>query len=61
MPTPAAAQFAALADDLNAFPHYLQAERGMAINTVLAYGRDLTRFSLWVAGGGLKDYTYLGS
>jgi integrase/recombinase XerD len=45
----------ALAEDLTAFRHYLQAERGMADNTVLAYGRDLERFALWVAGGGLAD------
>lgn len=57
MPSPATEQFAALSDDLNAFRHYLQAERGMAANTVLAYGRDLVRYSLWVAGGGLKNYT----
>jgi integrase/recombinase XerD len=56
MPSDAAAQFAALSDDLSAFRHFLQAERGMAVNTVLAYGRDLTRYSLWVAGGGLDDY-----
>src|SRR5438552_539129 len=47
---------AALTDDLRAFRHYLQAERGMAANTVLAYGHDLDRFGLWVAGGGLADY-----
>jgi integrase/recombinase XerD len=45
----------ALADDVAAFRHYLQAERGMAANTVLAYGRDLQRFAQWV-GGGLRDY-----
>jgi integrase/recombinase XerD len=45
-----------LREDLAAFRHYLQAERGMATNTVLAYGRDLERFALWVAGGGLADY-----
>src|SRR5207237_5575940 len=32
--------------------------RGMAVNTVLAYGRDLARFSLWVADGGLADYLH---
>jgi integrase/recombinase XerD len=47
---------AALAEDLTAFRHYLQAERGLAANTLLAYGRDLERFGLWVAGGGLGDY-----
>ena len=42
--------------DVKAFRHYVQAERGLADNTVLAYGRDLERFAHWVAGGGLKDY-----
>lgn len=51
-----AARFSALADDIAAFRHYLKAERGMAANTVLAYGRDLDRFALWIAGGGLADY-----
>jgi integrase/recombinase XerD len=46
----------ALAEDISAFRNYLQAERGMAANTIMAYGRDLERFALWVAGGGLKDY-----
>jgi integrase/recombinase XerD len=56
MPSAAANQFADLSDDVTAFRHYLQAERGMAANTVLAYGRDLDRFAEWVAGGGLRDY-----
>jgi integrase/recombinase XerD len=56
MPSDAAARFAALNDDLSAFRHYMQSERGLARNTVLAYGRDLDRFAQWVAGGGLKDY-----
>jgi integrase/recombinase XerD len=51
-----AAQFAALSDDLKAFRHYLQAERGLSGNTLLAYGRDLDRFAGWVAGGGLASY-----
>jgi integrase/recombinase XerD len=42
--------------DLKAFQQYLQAERGLAKNTVLAYGRDLERFGQWVQEGGLKDY-----
>jgi integrase/recombinase XerD len=49
-------QFIALSDDVQAFRQYLQAERGMAVNTLLAYGRDLDRFAGWVAGGGLADY-----
>src|SRR5437588_12573586 len=56
MPSDAANHFTELTEDLKAFRHYLQAERGMAANTVLAYGRDLRRFALWVAGGGLADY-----
>src|SRR5215468_466197 len=46
----------ALADDLSAFRHYLQAERGLSPNTLLAYRRDLDRFGLWVANGGLADH-----
>lgn len=54
--TASSKQFAALADDIKAFRDYLKAERGMAANTVLAYGRDLDRFCLWAADGGLPDY-----
>src|SRR5712692_1324922 len=56
LPSEGASHVAALAADITAFRHYLKAERGMAANTVLAYGRDLDRFALWVAGGGLEDY-----
>jgi integrase/recombinase XerD len=56
MTADAASAFAELSEDLTAFRNYLQAERGLAGNTVLAYGRDLDRFGQWVAGGGLKDY-----
>lgn len=45
-----------LADDITAFRQYLQAERGMAANTVVSYGRDLDRFALWRSEGGVKDY-----
>jgi integrase/recombinase XerD len=51
-----AAHYAALVDDVRAFRHYIQAERGLAANTLLAYGRDLDRFAGWVAGNGLADY-----
>jgi integrase/recombinase XerD len=51
-----ARQFSALADDIQAFRAYIQAERGLAGNTLLAYGRDLDRFAGWVAGGGLPSY-----
>jgi integrase/recombinase XerD len=56
MPSDAARNFTALSDDITAFRNYLQAERGLSANTVLAYGRDLQRFAGWVAGGGLTDY-----
>jgi integrase/recombinase XerD len=56
MPSSAAAQFAALSDDIAAFRHYMKAERGMSENTVLAYGRDLDRFAGWVADSGPTDY-----
>jgi integrase/recombinase XerD len=45
-----------LVEDISAFRNYMKAERGMADNTVLAYGRDLHRFTLWVAEGGLSNY-----
>src|SRR5262249_34913778 len=45
-----------LAADIVAFRNYLQAERGLAANTVLAYGRDLERFAQWAAERGLKNY-----
>lgn len=44
-----------LQNDLRAFRDYLKAERGMAANTVLAYGRDLDRFATWAADG-LSDH-----
>jgi integrase/recombinase XerD len=56
VPSAAANHFGALADDIVAYRNYLQAERGMAANTILAYNRDLDRFAIWVAGGSLADY-----
>ncbi len=50
------AQQTALAEDARAFRHYIQSERGLASNTLRAYGRDLDRFTGWAAGGGLADY-----
>jgi integrase/recombinase XerD len=46
----------ALSEDLGAFHHYLQAERGMSANTIAAYGHDLERFSAWAGAGGMRDY-----
>lgn len=51
-----ASNSAQLASDITSFKHYVQAERGLAKNTVLAYGRDMERFLAWVIEGGLKDY-----
>jgi integrase/recombinase XerD len=45
-----------LTDELNAFRHYLRAERGMADNTVVAYGRDLDRFAEWFVRGSMRDF-----
>ncbi|HZT80345.1 MAG TPA: site-specific tyrosine recombinase XerD [Gemmataceae bacterium] len=56
MPSDAARHLVALSDDIKAFRHYIQSERGLARNTLLAYGRDLDRFATWVADGGLADY-----
>jgi integrase/recombinase XerD len=56
MPSDRAAQFTALVDDIQSFHHYMQAERGLAKNTLLAYGRDLDRFAQWIAGDGLAAY-----
>jgi integrase/recombinase XerD len=56
MSAPVSKPFAAISDDIRAFRDYLKAERGMAENTVLAYGRDLDRYALWIADGGLADY-----
>src|SRR5579864_9101301 len=47
---------AGLAADITAYRQYLQAERGLAANSVLAYGRDLERFARWAGRFGLKDY-----
>jgi len=47
---------AALRQDLSAFRNYLQSERGLASNTLLAYGRDLEHFAEWTVKAGLRDH-----
>jgi integrase/recombinase XerD len=47
---------AELHSDILAFRDYLRAERGLAENTVLAYGRDLKRFAEWVETVRLADH-----
>src|SRR2546427_4759361 len=47
---------AGLHADITSFRHYVQAERGLAANTVLAYGRDLERYARWATDGGVKDH-----
>jgi integrase/recombinase XerD len=58
MPSERLQQYTALVDDIQAFRNYIHSERGLADNTLLAYGRDLDRFSQWVAGGGLSSYLH---
>ncbi len=45
-----------LQSDILSFRHYLKAERGMAENSVLAYGRDLQRYAEWVETIRLEDH-----
>ncbi len=50
---------APLQDDLTSFRQYLKAERGLSQNTLLAYGRDMERFSAWFAASKHKDHLKL--
>lgn len=45
-----------LVEEITAFRSYLRAERGMADNTVVAYGHDLDRFATWFAAGQMRDF-----
>jgi integrase/recombinase XerD len=46
-----------LNEDIAAFRHYVQSERGLADNTVQAYGRDLDRFVKWCGLVRYSEYT----
>jgi integrase/recombinase XerD len=46
-----------LLSDILAFREYLQAERGLAENTVVAYNHDLERFAKWASAIQWKQYT----
>ncbi len=58
MPSERLSHYSALLEDIQAFRNYIRAERGLADNTLLAYGRDLDRFAQWIAGDGLPDYLH---
>jgi integrase/recombinase XerD len=45
--------------DLAAFRAYIKSERGLAANTLLAYGRDLDRFARWFAAARPGDHRRL--
>jgi integrase/recombinase XerD len=44
-----------LVEEIDAYRSYLRSERGMADNTVIAYGHDLDRFANWFAQGRMRD------
>lgn len=45
-----------LTGDLTAFRQYVQAERGLAKNSVVSYARDLQHFLAWATKSKLDDY-----
>lgn len=45
----------ALRADVLAFRNYLRSERGLSLNTLAAYGRDLERYAVWVDEMGTVD------
>ena len=47
---------ARLAEDLEAFQHYIQGERSLSRHTCNAYQRDLNRFARWALDGMADPY-----
>lgn len=47
---------AAFADDIDAFLAFIGLERGLAPNTISAYGDDLRQAAVFLAGQGAKDW-----
>jgi integrase/recombinase XerD len=56
MPPESDRRLPGLTEDLRALEHYLSAERGLAMNTVQAYRRDLVHFTDWASNKGLASY-----
>src|SRR5262245_49392664 len=48
--------YSELYSDIASFRNCMQAERGLAENTVISYGHDLDRFAQWVSLVRLPDY-----
>lgn len=44
-----------VASDVDAFLRHVAIERGLSVNTVAAYRRDLTVYSAWLAAEGIAD------
>src|SRR5262245_55618017 len=58
LPHPEEPSMSELADDIQAVRSYIRAERGLADNTLLAYGPELERFAGWAERGGLGDHLH---
>lgn len=59
MPTVPSRPLKELLADIAAFQVHLHGERGLAENTLLAYGRDLAHFAEWFAHSGRPDHLQL--
>lgn len=59
LPVAASGPLKELRGDASAFHAYLRGERGLAANTLLAYGRDLELFAQWFAWARKRDHLTL--